>query len=455
MSVKTSPLFTDLYELTMAAVYFEREMFAPATFSFFVRSYPSNWRFFIFLGLQEVLDFLETFSFSEEDLAYLKSLKLFSADFLDFLRELRFSGDVWAMPEGAVFFAEEPVLEITAPLPEAQLIETFVINALCFQSLIASKAVRNVLAASGRGVVDFSARRTHGLEAALKVARASYAVGFSATSNTLAGQLYGIPVTGTMAHSYVESFETEIKAFSAFADVFPENTILLLDTYDTLAAAKKAVVVAKALEEKGKKLKGVRLDSGDLAYLAKKVRQILDDAGLTYVKIFVSGGLDEYEIKKLLAEGAPIDAFGVGTKVGVSADAPFLDAAYKLVAYDNRPVTKLSHGKKTLAGPKQVFRLEKNGKFFKDVICLREENYPEGYPLLEKAMEKGKRLIAPPGLCVLRKAIQQNLEKIPAPFNEVVPPKDSFYPVEYSQLLLSVQKKTEEEIRLKEVKSAL
>ncbi len=444
-----SALFTDLYELTMAAVYFKREMFSPATFSFFIRSYPENWRFFIACGVEEVLAFLENFSFQEEELAYLESLKLFEPRFLDFLARLRFTGEVYAMEEGTIFFAGEPLLEITAPIIEAQLVETFVINALCFETLIASKAVRSVLAAKGRTVVDFSARRTHGVDAALKVARASYLAGFAATSNTLAGKVYGIPVTGTMAHSFIESFSSELEAFSAFAEVFPENTVLLLDTYDTLAAAKKAVKIAKALEARGKRLKGVRLDSGDLVFLARKVREILDENGLTYVKIFASGGLDEYQIAEVLARGAPIDAFGVGTKVGVSADAPYLDAAYKLVSYDGRPVTKLSSGKKTLAGAKQVFRREED-LFREDFVGLRDEEVPGAVPLLKPLMQNGKRKNPPPELNSIRKKIAAGLSKLPEPLKEIRP-GEVFYPVTFTPRLLSLQQRIEEEIRRKEL----
>ena len=446
-----SPLFTDLYELTMAAVYFEREMFAPATFSFFIRRYPENWRFFVACGLEEVLSFLENFRFQEDELAYLEGLGLFKPEFLDFLEKLRFSGEVFAVPEGTIVFAGEPLLEITAPIIEAQLIETFVINALCFGTLIASKAVRSVLAAQGRTVVDFSARRTQGIEAALKVARLSYLVGFAATSNTLAGKLYGIPVTGTMAHSFIQSFPSEKEAFFAFAEVFPDNTVLLLDTYDTLAAAQKAVEIAKRLESRGKRLKGVRLDSGDLVSLAKEVRRILDENGLSYVKIFVSGGLDEYKIADLLARGAPIDAFGVGTKMGVSADAPYLDAAYKLVAYDGQPVTKLSTGKKVLAGAKQVFRFEEDGRWQKDLITLREETLKEAKPLLQKQMSSGRRTSSPKSLDEIRAAFKEELAKLPPELQSVRPKPAAFYPVELSQRLLSLQQRLEEEIKQREL----
>ncbi len=445
-----SALFTDLYELTMAAVYFEREMFAPATFSFFIRSYPVNRRFFVACGVEEVLSFLENFRFQEEELAYLEGLGLFKPRFLEFLARLRFTGEVYAMEEGTIFFAGEPLLEITAPIIEAQLIETFVINALCFETLIASKAIRSVIAAKDRVVVDFSARRTHGVDAALKVARASYLAGFSATSNTLAGKIYGIPVTGTMAHSFIESFPSEIEAFSAFAEVFPENTVLLLDTYDTLAAARKAVQIAKKLEAQGKRLKGVRLDSGDLVELSRKVREILDAHGLDYVKIFASGGLDEYKIAEVLAKGAPIDAFGVGTKMGVSADAPYLDAAYKLVSYDGRPVTKLSSGKKTLAGAKQVFRREENGRYQEDFVGLREETLPEATPLLKPLMKGGERCAPARSLEEVRKRVKDELSKLPEPLKEIHP-GEVFYPVHYTEKLLTLQRQIEEEIRRKEL----
>jgi len=443
-----TPLFTDLYELTMAAVYFEREMFAPATFSFFVRRYPKNWRFFVAVGIEEILSFLEEFRFLEEDLAYLESLGLFKRDFLDYLAKLRFSGEVWALREGEIFFEGEPVLEVTAPIIEAQLIETFVINALNFGTLVATKAARCVLAARGKVVVDFAARRTHGIDASLKVAKASFLAGFLATSNTYAGKFFEIPVTGTMAHSFIESFPKEIDAFRAFAQTFPENTVLLLDTYDTLAAVKKAVLIAKELERQGVRLRGVRLDSGDLLSLSQQVRRILDEAGLSYVKIFVSGGLDEYRISELLAQGAPIDAFGVGTKVGVSADAPYLDAAYKLVAYNGRPVTKLSTGKKTLAGPKQVFRFGKD-LFEKDLIGLREEEIEGASPLLQCHMKEGKRLLPPRSLQEIRKDIARGLASLPPWLREVYP-AHQFYPVELTPALQRLQVQVEEEIRRKE-----
>ncbi len=441
-----SPLFTDLYELTMAAVYFDREMFAPATFSLFIRHYPLNRRFFLAAGLEHLLDLLEDFRFSEEDLSYLEGLKLFKPAFLDYLKGLRFTGEVFALPEGTVFFTNEPLIEITAPIIEAQLVETLVINILNFETLIATKAARCLLAAQGKPVVDFSARRTQGIDASLRVARASYLAGFAATSNTLAGRLFNIPVTGTMAHSFIQSFGEEEEAFLAFAKMFPENTILLLDTYDSLAAVPKAIKVARYLEKMGKRLKGVRLDSGDLLSLSREVRRRLDEAGLSYVKIFVSGGLDEYQIAELCRAGAPIDAFGVGTKMGVSADAPYLDAAYKLVSYAGRPVAKFSQGKATLAGAKQVFRRrDEKGYFLEDWIGLREEPPPAGaVPLLEKVMASGKRTKAKEDLEKIRQRTTAELSSLPSHLKELIPTTDP-YPVHLTQALSALQEKVHQE----------
>jgi nicotinate phosphoribosyltransferase len=258
---------------------------------------------------------------------------------------LKFTGDVWAIPEGRLFFKDEPVMEVTAPIVEAQIVETFIINQINFQSLIATKAARCVHAAGARSVVDFSLRRTHGIDAGMKVARSSYLTGFAGTSNVRAGQHYGIPIVGTMAHSFVSSFEHEIDAFRAFVSSFPDNSTLLIDTYDTVAGARKAVQVAKEMAARGERLQGVRIDSGNLAKLAVDVRNIFDEAGLKDIKIIGSGGLDEYDLAEFSDAGIPYDSYGVGTKMGVSADAPWSDIAYKLVEYDNRPVLKLSTGK--------------------------------------------------------------------------------------------------------------
>jgi nicotinate phosphoribosyltransferase len=402
--IKSLALLTDLYELTMAAGYYEQQMFEPAAFSLFVRNYPFSRRYFVSAGLADVLSYLENLKFESEDLAYLDKTGLFKSEFLSYLEEIRFTGDVFALPEGRLFFTDEPLLEITAPLIEAQIVETFIINAIHLQTMIATKASRCVHAAWPRKLVDFSLRRTHGTDAGLKVARASFIGGFAGTSNVLAGKIYNIPLFGTMAHSFITSFEEEIDAFRAFVQSFPENAVLLLDTYDTLEGAKIAAEVGREMVKEGKELKGVRLDSGNFVHLSKKVREVLRKAGLEKTTIFASGGFDEYKIHKILSQAADIDSFGVGTKMGVSSDAPFLDMAYKMVQYDNRPVLKLSPGKSTLAGEKQIFRfLGSEGKLKKDVIGLRGDDVKGAEPLLEKVMERGKVIVRMPLLSQIQK----------------------------------------------------
>jgi len=290
-------------------------MFQPATFSLFIRNYPPGRNFFVSAGLADALTYLENLQFSREDVAFLAKTDLFKSDFLDYLKEFRFTGEVWAIPEGRLFFAEEPILEVRAPLIEAQLVETYLINTLNLQVMIASKAARCVAAARGRPLIDFSLRRTQGRDAGLKVARASYIAGFIGTSNVLAGKIYHIPVYGTMAHSFVVSFSSEMAAFRAFARTFPKNTILLVDTYDSLVGVKKAVEVGREMEKKGARLKGIRLDSGDITRLSQAARQILDGAGFKETMIFASGAFDEYKIQQVLAKGAQVDSFGVGTKM--------------------------------------------------------------------------------------------------------------------------------------------
>ncbi|MGZ4373080.1 MAG: nicotinate phosphoribosyltransferase [Gaiellaceae bacterium] len=385
-------LLVDLYELTMGEAYLAEGLAdRPATFELLCRHLPNGWGYLVASGLDDVLDYLEQLRFTNEELMYLETTRLFSARFLDRLAHLRFTGDVRALPEGALFFPNEPVLEIAAPLLEAQLVETMVLNQIHFQSLIAAKAARCVDAAGRRRLVDFSLRRTHGGEAGLKVARASYLAGFDATSNVLAGQRYGIPIAGTMAHSYIECFEDEAAAFASFARAYPVGSTLLIDTYDTVEGARRAARVASA--DAGLRLGGVRLDSGDLLELSRRVRQVLDEAALRDVTIFASGNLDEREIARLLGEGAPIDGFGVGSRLGVSADAPYLDMAYKLVAFDGRPTLKLSDGKATLPGEKQTWRGSQGGLLASDVVSLLEEEGPPGHePLLNPVMLHGRRL---------------------------------------------------------------
>ena len=433
------PLFTDLYELTMAASYYANQIDSPATFSLFIRGNHLKRNFFIAAGLEDVLNELIAFHFSEQDIQYLKSTGLFSDDCMAYFKRLRFSGDVYAMPEGSIFFANEPVLEVTAPIIEAQLLETFVLNTIGLQTMIASKAARCVHIAGNRPLIDFSLRRTHGQDAGIKVARSTYLAGFAGTSNVLAGKIYGIPVSGTMAHSYIEAFDSELEAFSAYSDTFPKHTIFLIDTYDTLEGAKNAVKVAKAMEAKGDHLIGVRLDSGDMTVLSQQVRKIFDDAGLFDVKIFASSGFDEFKIAKFIEEGAKIDAFGVGTKVGVSEDAPYLDVVYKMVRFKDRNVKKLSPGKITLAGEKQVFRkLDQNGCYAEDIIGLRDDTISEGAPLLEKAMENGKLLRPHPSLSVLRDQFKKNFSLLDDKYKSIH--DINVYPVTYSRRLQDLQK---------------
>ncbi|MFN4182124.1 MAG: nicotinate phosphoribosyltransferase, partial [bacterium] len=378
-----------------------------------------------------------------EDIDYLRSLRFFDEGFLNFLQSFRFTGEVWAIPEGEVFFPPEPVLEIRAPLIEAQIIETFLLNQVNFQSLIASKAGRIVLQAQKRDVIDFSPRRDHGVDASLKVARASYIAGCIGTSNVLAGALYHIPVYGTMAHSYVMAFPDELTAFRTFVQDFPDHAFLLIDTYDTIKGAYNAVTIARELEAHGKQLKGVRIDSGDLLELSRKVRRILDDAGFYTVKILASGDLNEYKISELVQQNAPIDAFGVGTELGTSADAPFLGGVYKLVEEANVPRIKLSQGKVTLPGVKQVYRFFTPDDFFAyDVITLRDAPPPGGncYPLLKKVMEKGKVCEPLPPLQEIQRKCQETLKHLPPPCLELY--SSCSYPVhlspELSRLLESL-----------------
>ena len=433
-------LATDLYELTMAACYFENSMFKPATFSLFIREYPPSRFYFISAGLADVVDYLENFRFRSEDLEYLESLKLFKPQFLSYLEGLRFAGEVFAIPEGRIFFVNEPVLEVTASLIEAQIIETFLINTVNLQTMIATKASRCVHAAWPRKLVDFSFRRTHGIDTGLKVARASYIGGFLGTSNVLAGKVYGLPVYGTMAHSFITCFNHEMEAFRAFVRTFPENSILLVDTYDTLSGAEKAARIGKEMERRGERLKGVRLDSGDMASLSQQVRKILEKSKLDDAMIFASGGFDEYRIRDVLGRGGDIDSFGVGTRMGVSSDAPYFDMAYKLVKYDGRPVLKLSPGKETLVNEKQVFRFtDAKGKLRKDVIGLRDEKEKGGQPLLRHIMHKGKAAVKTPSLPQIQKIFFDDISRLEECYKSI-DGREKKYPVHFSSGLKELQK---------------
>ena len=436
-------LFTDLYELTMAQVFFRQEMFAPATFSLFIRRYPPNRAYFVSAGLEDVLDYLAAFRFEDAALDHLRSVGRFTEDFLNYLASLRFTGSLRGIPEGRLSFANEPLLEITAPLIEAQLVETYVINQMNLQVMLATKAARCVWAAQGRPLSDFASRRTHGTDAALKMARCSYIAGFQSTSNVLAAKRYGIPAAGTMAHSFVSSFTTEIAAFRAYADVFPDSTVLLLDTYDTVEGAWNAVHVAKEMEAEGHRLRAVRLDSGDFDSLSRQVRRILDEAGLEYVQILASGGLDEYQLDALVQLAAPIDSYGVGTKAGVSADAPWSDMAYKLVCYDGRPVTKLSDGKSYLPGAKQIYRVsDPMGRFSRDIIATEDEGLPGGEPLLEPVMSDGRRTGPWPSLEEMRQRFIEDFQRLDGHFKVLQSPPH--YPAAYSSRLEKLAAETRE-----------
>jgi nicotinate phosphoribosyltransferase len=446
-------LFTDFYELTMCASYFDNKNFEQATFDLFIRRLPENRSYFLFAGLEQSLQYLQNIRFTSEHLDYLET-QGFNRDFLDYLRSFKFTGEVWAVMEGSVVFPNEPLIRITAPIIEAQLAETFLLNTVNLQTMIATKASRVVHAAEGKQVIEFGLRREQGTDAGMKVARSSFIAGCQGTSNVLAGQVYGIPVFGTMAHSFVMSYPKEIDAFRAFTQTFPDKSTLLIDTYDDISGAEKAAEVAKELEAKGYKLGGVRLDSGDLAKDSKKIRKFLDAEGLNYVKIFASGDLDEFKIEELFGEGAKIDFFGVGTKMGTSADRPYLDVIYKLcetMGADDTfsPIMKLSKDKITLPGRKQVYRFrDTECKFERDVIALADEKV-DAEPLLIKMMEKGVLTYALPSLEQIRAYAAENLSKLPREYKALT--DAPVYPVELSRNLQNLVKTLKRQLTIKEV----
>lgn len=410
-------LITDLYELHMAASYLRRAMVAPATFSLYVRQLPPERGFLVASGLDDCMEYLETLAFVDADLEWLATAG-FAPDAIEALSGLRFTGDVWAVPEGRVVLAGEPLLEVTAPLPEAQLVETYLLNQITFQTALASKAVRCRLAAPALTLVDFALRRTHGVDAGMAMARAGAMAGFAGTSNVEAARLLGIRASGTMAHSFVEAFDDEAAAFDAYCDDVSGPYTFLVDTYDTRAGV---TVAAEVIKRRG--LSGevaVRLDSGDLAAEAAQARRILDAAGLPGVRIFVSGALDEYGLEALVASGAPVDGAGVGTRVGVSADAPYLDSVYKLVELDGRPRVKRSPGKETLPGAKQVWRRQDGF----DLLGLRHEEAPAGTdPLLVPVMAGGHRLPRAGDLAAASDCLRRDLDWLPGAARRIRAPE--------------------------------
>ncbi len=424
-----SPLLTDLYQLTMLQGYFEAGMTGPAVFELFVRKLPPARNFLVAAGLEQVLEFVAGLAFAKDELAWIDGSGIFASGFADRLADLRFTGDIDAVPEGTVFFPNEPIVRVTAPMPEAQLLETRLVNLVHFETLVASKAARVRLVAPGKRLIDFGLRRAHGAEAGLLAARASWLAGFDGTATTLAAPAFGIPVFGTMAHSFVQAHADESEAFRHFARVFPANAVLLIDTYDTVAAARRVT----ALAAEGLPVRGVRLDSGDLAALAREVRGVLDAGGLAGSIIFASGNLDEYRVRELVADGAPIDAFGIGTALVTSADAPALDMVYKLQEYGGRARRKRSAGKATWPGRKQVYRrYASDGTLAGDAVTV-EGDPQEGTALLAPVMRGGKRLAPAPALDAIRVHAAAELARLPGALRglEEAPP----YPVEIAPAL--------------------
>jgi nicotinate phosphoribosyltransferase len=441
MTLAVSPLLTDLYELNMVQAYLDRGEDKTAVFEFFVRRLPPRRGFLLAAGLEETLDYLVTMRYSAEELAWLKSTGRFRDNLLDYLANFRFTGDAHAIPEGTVCFPNEPLIRITAPLPQAQLIESRLINILHFQTLIASKAARMVLAAPGKILSDFGLRTAHGAEAGLYSARASYIAGFAGAANVLAGERYGIPVVGTMAHSYIQVHDDEMKAFEDFARARPEGVILLVDTYDTEAGARKVVELAPRLKADGIAIRGVRIDSGDLTAMARKVRAILDAGGLRDVIILVSGGINEDVLQGMMAEKAPIDGFGIGVNLAASIDVPALDCAYKLQDYAGRPRRKLSEGKQTWPGRKQVWRVyDSDGRMRGDILSVEGDAQP-GEPLIVPVMRGGKRIAPAPSLADIRTRAARELARLPERLARLEP--GVAYPVHVADALVALTREAD------------
>jgi len=432
-SLNTDVLLTDLYQLTMLQHYFRRGMMAPAVFEIQIRRLPAQRGFLLACGLEQVLHYLESLEFSEQHLHYLAGTDLFHHDFLEYLRGFRFTGSVDAMPEGSIVFAEEPLLRVEAPLPEAQFVESRIINLMHLQTMIASKAARCVIAAPNKLLVDFGMRRAHGAEAALYAARASYIAGFAGTATVLANRRFEIPLFGTMAHSLVQAHDSEIEALADFSRIHRGAIVLLIDTYDTVRCAQRVVALHHALVREGIQIHSVRLDSGDLEQLSHQVRGILDAGGCRRIGIFASGDLDEYRLSALLDAGAPIDGFGVGTRLDASEDAPTLDMVYKLHEYDGRPRRKCSAGKATWPGAKQVFREYGGTRLMRrDTLTLKDET-AAGTPLLETMMVNGRRSNPPADLGALRARVANQLSRLHPSLRSLSGDPD--YPVNISDRL--------------------
>src|SRR5450631_536707 len=439
------PLLTDLYELNMVQAYLDRGEDKEAVFEFFVRRLPARRGFLLAAGLDDALDYLETLAFSKADIDWLASTGRFRKNLLDYLSSFRFTGDVHAIPEGSVCFPNEPLLRITAPLPQAQLVETRLINIMHFQTLIASKAARMVLAAPGKILSDFGLRTAHGAEAGLFSARASYIAGFAGAANVLAGERYGVPIVGTMAHSFVQVHDDEMEAFENFARARPEGVILLIDTYDTEAGARKVVQLAPKLKADGIAIRGVRIDSGDLIAMSKNVRHILDGGGLKDVIILVSGGINEDVLAAMIKVKAPIDGFGIGVNLAASIDAPSLDCAYKLQEYAGRPKRKLSEGKATWPGRKQVWRAyDTDGRMRGDILSLETDKQP-GEALVVPVMRAGKRIAPTPTLAQIRERAARELARLAGPLARL---ESGFeYPVNVANALTALAKQVDAKTR--------
>jgi nicotinate phosphoribosyltransferase len=445
MAPLTSPLTTDLYELNMIQAYLDRGEDAEAVFEFFVRRLPAKRGFLLAAGLEDALGYLETLRFSAAEIDWLKGTGRFRNNLLDYLANFRFNGDVHAIPEGSVCFPNEPLLRITATLPQAQLVETRLINILHFQTLIASKAARMVLAAPNKILSDFGLRTAHGAEAGLYSARASYIAGFGGAANVLAGERYGIPIVGTMAQSFVQVHDDETQAFENFARARPEGVILLIDTYDTEAGARKVVALASKLKADGIAIRGVRIDSGDLTEMSRKVRRILDDGGLKDVIILVSGGINEDVLQAMMKVKAPIDGFGIGVNLDASIDAPSLDCAYKMQEYAGKPKRKLSEGKQTWPGRKQVWRAyDADGRMSGDILSVETDKQP-GETLIVPVMRAGKRIAPSPTLAQIRERAARDLARLPESLRQLQP--GTTYPVKISDTLTLLAAETNAKTR--------